>query len=363
MRRTPLIPLVAAAVMLLGTAFAPAANAVPAEEVVGGLVTPLSVAVADDGTVYVAQNFASMLTKVAPGEEPEVIYADEAGREVGAVSVEDGTVTFATTALGGPQDAKVWTLDAEGNQTMLANLFKYEKQNNPDGDRKYGILKINKSCKSKFTKRNRWLLPYKGIVESHPYATSVAGDGVTYVADAAANAIFTVSDAGEVTTTAVLPATKLTVTKKFRRNMKLPTCTTGKPMKVEPVPTDVEMGPDGNLYVTTLPGGPEDPSLGTNGGISKITPSSGAIEKLTGGLVSPVGLAIAPNGTAYVSMLFAGVILEIPFGGAPAPFAEMPNGPGDVEVIAGYVYATDTGFGADPEGPPAGKVLRWSTAE
>ena len=363
MRRTPLIPLAAAAVVLLGTAFAPPANAAPAEEVVGGLVTPLSLAVADDGTVYVAQNFASMLTKAAPGEEAEVIYADEAGREVGAVSVEDGTVTFATTAMGGPQDAKVWTLDAEGNRTMIANVFKYEKQNNPDGNRNYGIRKINKACKAQFPKRAGWLLPYKGIVESHPYATSVVGEGVTYVADAAANAVFAISEAGAVTTTAVLPATKLTVTKKFRRSMKLPRCTQGKPMKVEAVPTDVEMGPDGNLYVTSLPGGPEDPSLGANGGIYKITPSTGAIEKLTGGLVSPVGLAIAPNGTAYVSMLFAGMILEVPYGGAPAPFAEVPTGPGDVEVVGGHVYATDTGFGADPEGPPAGKVLRWSTAE
>ena len=363
MRRTPLIPLAAAAVMLLGTAFAPSANAATEEEVAGGLISPLSLAVAPDGTAYVAQNFASMLTEAVPGGEQTDVYADEGGREVGAVSVEGDILTFATTGMDHANpSAHVYQLGPEG-QHQLANLYKYEKRNNPDGNRKYGILGLTKSCKSKFTKHNRWLLPYKGIVESHPYATNVAGDGVTFVADAAANAIFAVSDAGKVTTTAVLPATKLTVTRKFRKNMGLPKCSKGKTLKVEPVPTDVEMGPDGNLYVTTLPGGPEDPSLGANGGIYKVSPSTGATERLTGGLVSPVGLAIAPNGTAYVSMLFASTILEIPFGGSPAPFAEVPGGPGDVEVIDGYVYATDSGFMADPAGPPAGKVLRWSTTE
>lgn len=359
MRRTPFIPVAVAALSLLATALAPAANAAPAEEVVTGLVTPLSLAVADDGTVYVAQNFAGMLTKASPGEEAEVIHTDEAGREVGAVSVEDGTVTFATTALGGPQDARVWTLDAGGDPTMLANLFRFEKRNNPDGKRRYGILGLDRSCKSKFTKRNRWLLPYKGIIESHPYASNVDGNGVTYVADAAANAIFGISDAGKVSTLSVLPPTKVTVTGKFRKSMNLPRCAKGRTMRLEAVPTDVELGPDGDLYVTTLPGGPEDPSLGANGRLYKISPSTGATRRLTGGLVSPVGLAIAPDGTAYVSQLFASSIVEIPVGGDPVPYAEVPF-PGDVEVSDGYVYATETDL-TNEGGAPAGKVLRWST--
>ena len=35
-------------------------------------------------------------------------------------------------------------------------------------------------------------------------------------------------------------------------------------------------GPDGRLYVTSLPGGPEDPSLGARGAIFRVTPSTGS---------------------------------------------------------------------------------------
>lgn len=358
-RRTALIPVAAAALSLLATVIAPSATAATEEEVAGGLITPLSLAVAPDGTVYVSQNFAAMLTEVPPAGDPEVIYADEGGREVGAVSVEDGLVTFATTGFdeeSGP-NAHVYTFDGEGNQTMLANIFKYEKRNNPDGDTRYGFVGLSKSCKKKTPGKET----YKGIIESHPYATNVDADGVTYLADAAGNAILAITDAGAVSTVASLPATKVKITRKIRRAFELPKCFVGGKWKVEAVPTDVELGPDGNLYVTSLPGGPEDPVMGANGAIYQVNPTTGAVTKLSSGLVTPVGLAIAPNGTAYISMLFASTILEVPFGGEPTVFAEVPF-PGDVEIRGGHVYATVTDLMNDGTTPPEGKVLRWATA-
>ena len=358
-RRTALLPVAVGAVSLVATAFAPAANAAQ-EEVVGGLVTPLSVAVADDGTVYASQNFAGKLTKKAPDQEAAVVY-EAPGSEVGAVSVSGDVVTFATTGMGPKPSAKLWTMrGAESTATVVANLWGYERKNNPDGNRKYGVIGLSKSCIASIPKKMRHgLVAYKGVQESHPYATYVAG-GTTYVADAAANAIFSVTDAG-VSTVAVLPATKIEVTKKIRKAFGLPKCVQGKTFRAEPVPTDVEMGPDGNLYVTSLPGGPEDPSMGANGAVYRVNPTSGAVQKTAGGLLSPVGIAIEPNGTAYVSMLFPSVIMKQPLGGEPVPFAEVPF-PGDVEYKDGFVYATETDLMNEDPTAPAGKVLRWATA-
>jgi len=358
MRRITLVPVALAAVSLVATAFAPAANAVDPDTVVGGLVSPLSLAVGADGTVYVSQNFISVLTKAAPGAEAGPIYADEGRREVGAVSVSGTTVTFATTAQGGPQDARLWTLDEEGNQTQVANLWNHERKANPDGKTTYGILGLSDKCIKSIPKKDRQgVVAYKGIKESHPYASYVAGD-TTYVADAAANAIWSV-DADGVHTVATLPPVKAKVTKEIRKGFGLPKCVEGKTFKGEPVPTDVELGPDGNLYVTTLGGG-----LGEQmpvGSVYRITPSSGAVSKMAGGLMSPVGIAIDPTGTAYISLLFPGLIMKQPLGGDASVFAEVPF-PGDVEVHDGTLYATATDLTNDGSSPPNGKVLSWPTA-
>ena len=124
-------------------------------------------------------------------------------------------------------------------------------------------------------------------------------------------------------------------------------------------PYDVAIGPDGNLYVTSLPGGPEIPAMGANGAIYRIAPGTGAITRMSSGLVSPTGLAIGPDGTAYISMLFAQQILAVPFGGEPSVFAEVAGGPGDVEIADGYLYATEAGMLSETG---EGKVLRRSLA-
>ena len=354
MRRTPLIPAAVAAAALMATAFAAPAQAADGEVVADGLISALSVAVAEDGTVYASQNFASMITEVAPGGEPEVIFADEGQREIGGLSVSGDTLTFTATAQGGPASAKVYTLGPSG-QTEIANTWAYEKANNPDGGRKYGIQGLKTSCIKKIPKRDRaGVVAYKGIKESHPYATAISG-GTTYVADAAANAIFAV-DASGISTVAVLPAVKVKVSKQLRKGMGLPKCTQGKTFKGEPVPTDVEVGPDGNLYVTTLGGG-----LGENmpvGAVYQINPTTHAVASMGSGLFGPVGLAISPVGTAYVSQLFAGDVLEIPLGGQPSEFTTVAGGPGGIELNGTDLYVTDTdlfGSGAN------GKVLKFST--
>ena len=115
-----------------------------------------------------------------------------------------------TTGANDNKAGKVWTLDpATGAPVLIGDTFKHEKKDNPDGDVDYGFLNTPESCLEQLPK----FIPasYPGSKESHPYATAIA-DGVTYVADAGANAVFAISATGVVSTVALIPPAKVKIT-------------------------------------------------------------------------------------------------------------------------------------------------------
>jgi DNA-binding beta-propeller fold protein YncE len=357
-RRVLAAPLAALSVALLGTMLASPADAGPAtDEVVTGLIGPLSVAVDDNGTIYVSQNFGGVLTKAVPGDDPVTIFHTTDGSEVGAVSVENGVVTFGTTT-GGQRShtGRLWQKAGNAPAAMLLNTTNYETKHNPDGDQKYGFFRITKSCRAKAP---GILGKYSGLVDSHPYGSEMDGD-TTYLADAGGNDIVAITDAGPETV-AVLPPTRIKITEHKQKAAGLPRCARGAIFRAEPVPTDVELGPDGNLYVTSLPGGPEDDSLGANGHVYRVVPSTGSVTRLPGpGLSSPTGIAIDPGtGTAYISMLFPGLVLQVPLAGSPSVFQSVPF-PGDVDFANGKVYVTRSDLTNDGSSPPNGAVLEFT---
>jgi DNA-binding beta-propeller fold protein YncE len=373
MHRKHLVAAVAAvaAVALAGTALGgPASAEDPAAKpkpnvVVKGLVSPLSLAVTDDGTVYYAQNFAGMLLSKKRGKQPKVVYQDPDGNEVGAVSERKGSLRFAVTIAGDEEGqgagAVLMGVGNSGRPTALADLGMYEEMKNPDQDVVYGFRNLPGECEVP-----PFLQAYNGIVESHPYATTQAS-GRTYVADAAGNSILKLGKDGRLSTVAVLPAQPLVVTEAViealaAQEVELPECTLGQTVYLEPVPTDVERGPDGKLYVTTLPGGPEDPSLGARGSVYKVDPKTGKVKKVVSGLLSPTGLTVGQTGKMYVAELFKGRIAQVRPGGEPKRLLQAVL-PGDVEIRSnGDLYAT-TQVLVGPEGPedptpPGGQVIR-----
>ena len=106
----------------------------------------------------------------------------------------------------------------------------------------------------------------------------------------------------------------------------------GKVYRFEPVPTDVELAPNGKkLYVTSLPGGPEDPSLGANGRVLRVKLKNGHAKAVVRGLISPTGLAIDSSGDMFIAELFLGQIVEVKAGtSTPDPYVSLPL-PADVE--------------------------------
>jgi hypothetical protein len=334
----------------LGAALASAAPAHRAKPtsvtvVAKHLVGPLSVAQAPDGTRYWTDSFAGPLYKQAPGGQPTIVFAGSKKAAAEGVSADGGALRF-TTGDSNNKGGKVWTLSAAGAPQLVGDTFAYEKKANPDGKFKYGFRKTPKSCLSQLPKQ---VGPptYSGHKESHPYATAVA-NGVTYVADAGANAVVAISPTGVFSTVAALKPVKLKVTKAAASANHLPTCTIGKKYAVEAVPTDVEYGPDGQLYVTSLPGGPEDPSFGANGRLLKINPVTGKVTTVADGLLTPTGVAVAANGDIFIAQLFPGLISKIKAGHSKVKtFAKVP--------FPAAVEATPTGLLATANSVPMGK--------
>jgi hypothetical protein len=247
---------------------------------------------------------------------------------------------------------KVWTLDPNGAPQLVGDTYAYEKSANPDKKFAYGFLKTPKSCLAQLPKN--FPGSYSGVKESHPYATASA-NGITYVADAGANAVFAISPTGVFSTVAALKPVKVRVSAAAAKASKLPPCVAGKKFALEAVPTDIEYGPDGSLYVTSLPGGPEDGSLGANGRVLRINPTTGAVSTVADHLLSPTGVAVAANGDIYVAQLFPGLISKIAAGSSKVrTFAKVPF-PAAVEVTPTGLLAT---INAVPMGPkPKGQVV------
>ena len=312
------------------------------------LVTPLSMDVARDGTVYASQNFAGLLTRIEPGGKPTVVYAAPKGTEVGAIATAGRAVHFATTK--GKKTA-LWEMTPGGRPTRLADLSAYERTKNPDADMRYGFETIDPACAAQVPPEVP--VSYTGIVESHPYAATVRR-GATYVADAAANAILKVRN-GRVSTVAVLPAVPVTITAEAAAANGLPACTAGLTYLFEPVPTDVEVGRGGRLYVSLLPGGPEDGSTGANGQVVSVGMRSGKVRMVAGGLLAATGLAVAKNGDVFVSQLFGGQVSRIRRGSHTArPYAEVMM-PAAVEWSRGSLYVSAKVLAEEPKGT----ILRW----
>jgi hypothetical protein len=361
MHRKHLVAAVAA-VALAGTALGGPADAEdpaakPKEHTLAtGLISPLRAAVTLNGTKYVTQDFAGQLMRVRPGKDPKVVYASKGGAEVGAVSVRRGVVTFAESksdADGNYLATRIKRISKKGKVSTLANLLRYEKRRNPDHGITYGVTDLRAGCAAKWRKSGLGPVKYKGLIDSHPYATTTTRRG-TYVADAAMNAVVVVSRTGRVRTVAVLPPTRVRITKRIAKAFGAPLCTVGHTYRFESVPTDIEVGPRGKLYVSALGGG-----AGENlpvGAVYRVDPGSGHVEKLFSGLMGAVGVAVTRGGDVYASQLFGGSIVKVENGSKRLRTFVKTAMPAEVELVGGRLYATVNALAEGPEG----KLVRFS---
>jgi len=234
-----------------------------------------------------------------------------------------------------------------------ADTLAYENASNPDSVNTYGIADPT-PCQSEL------LAPlgganYTGLIDSHAY--SVAAWGRAWLlADAGGNDLLAVDGHGNISTIAVFPAQQIKITQAFLDANFPPdvdtSCLVGATYGFEPVPTDVEVGRNGSVYVTTLPGGAEDDSLGANGAVWRVNPWNGHVKKIASGLLGATNLALS-DGKIFVTELFAGRVSVVK-GHHVRPYVDLP---GAVSIEAGR-HGTLYAGTIDPTSQGPGSIVR-----
>jgi hypothetical protein len=351
----------AAATAGLFLAAGPAAIAAPAENPptthANGLVSPLHVSTARDGAVTVSEEFVGRLTRVNGDGTKTVLYSD-ADWDVAGSAQRHSTLYFVESQGAGPMDPRplaghIRTIASDGTQATFGDLAALETEENADGDARYGFEDIPDTCAAQLPPEVP--VSYAGAVDSHPYGIALSGDTV-YVADAGANSIVAVdSDSGEAKTVAVLPPRPYVITAEVATALNLPVCVVDHSYAFEPVPTDVAVGPDGWLYVSVLPGGPEDPALGARGAVYRVNPDTGRVRLFADDVMSPTGLALDDDGNVYVASLFGEGVLRLDRHGDQTVVLTGKL-TADVAIRDSKLYATTDALPA-PNQAPDGKLV------
>ena len=358
-------------------AIAAAGAAAPGTTITSGLMTPRNIAFGPDGSLYIAEGgmggdekitgapdnpraaggsrgYTGQVSKVAPNGTKTVVakgLPSYGGSEVvgpagivyanGAIWVVTGSLSFDLKLAPLTNEAAVVKIDpATGVVTKIADLGAYEAANNPDG---YSV-------------------------NSNPYGMTLGSDGNLYVADAGANTVYQVNPTtGAIKVAAVIPGVEVTK-EDFPPGTFPPDVPFGNPERgnkaeVDPVPPSVAPGTDGSLYVTLLPGA----LLPNKAKVVRIAPN-GTVSDVVSGLTTLVGSAVGPDGNLYFTSLTAGFAEACP----PAPgsvYRVLPGGKFEVVATdlpfpngitfdkAGSLYVA--AYTINPAPQPIGEVVRY----
>jgi hypothetical protein len=301
------------------------------------------------GNVYVADGGLNLVGKLKSDGTIKTIAADQPGASGIALSKNGKRLAFTTTVTNpdtfenSASGLNIWR---PHGKRVFADTLAFETKYNPDKINHYGVDNPSQCVIDAFTAAG-FPVDYNGQVDSHAYSvTSFKNKWI--VADAGANALWKIDNKGKIRTLAVLPPQPTTITPDMAEALGLPDCVAGVTYNFEPVPTDVEVGKDGYLYVTTLPGGPEGDALGARGKVWKVNPHTGSARVIASGFLGATNLALGRHGQIYVSELFAGKISVVKHG-KKSDFLTLPGVVAVETSRSGALWAATLGN----EDPPA----------
>ena len=297
------------------------------------------------GKVYVADGFAGQVARLKADGSLAPVVTDAPGT-AGVAHSRNGKYRAYTVTEGGPPAGITMSglrIAGPRGMTRFVDTLAYETKRNPDAKYTYGPVS-NDACVLEALGPQ-----YQGLVDSHAYSVTAYGTS-WLVADAGSNGILKIDNRGRIRTLATLPPQPYVITAEAAAALELPDCVVGVTFRFEAVPTDVEIGKDGYLYVTTLPGGPETIALGARGALWRINPHNGKVRLIAKGFAGATNLAVGRKGEIYVAEYFAGRI-SVVRRGKVKPFLNLHNvvalesGPG------GALWAGTT-INLDPTLPP-----------
>jgi DNA-binding beta-propeller fold protein YncE len=255
------------------------------------------------------------------------------GGEVAGVAFDaSGGYAYATSNAG-RTDTRLTIVT--GGRTVTADLSGFERAHNPDGHTSYGISSPSACVRAAFKALDGGPAAYRALVASRPVAVANGGPGRWYVADAAGNDVLAVDAAGSVSLVAVLPRQGYTFSARIAQGLGLPSCVNGAHYSAEPQPTDVEVGPDGSLYVSVLPGLYD---LGQAGNVYRIDPRTHRATRIASGFSGAMNVAVTSRGALYVAEVLSGRISVVRSGRA-VPYVSVRNVVG-VEAAGTRLYAS-----------------------
>lgn len=292
----------------------------------GAYRSPLQFAVRGNRVLVADGDQLRQAGKVAP-----VATGPRGGELAGVAFDASGGYAYGTSTAG-RTDTRLTIVT--GGHTVTADLSGFERAHNPDGRRSYGIDNPSACVRAAFKALDGGPASYRAPVASRPVAVASSG-GRWYVADASGNDVLAVDAKGSVSLVAVLPRQGYTFSARIAQGLGLPSCVNGAHYNAEPQPTDVEVGPDGSLYVTVLPGLYD---LGQGGSVYRIDPRTHLATRIVLGLAGAMNVAVTSAGTVYVAEVVSGRI-SVVRSGRPVAYLTLPNAVG-IESVGTRLYAS-----------------------
>ena len=190
-------------------------------------------------------------------------------------------------------------------------------------------------------------------IDSNPYALIAGQDGMLYAVDAGGNDVLEVDPStGEVSLLALIPGLPGEQENPERDGRK----------EIDPVPTGLAWAPDGGLYVSLLSGGPFIPGTAALVHVAM----DGTVTTVASGLTMLGDVAVAPDGSIYVVTMSDNFIDAA--GPAPGSIVKVGADGSSTTVLSGIPFPGGIAFDASgnayitamvslPAGTPAGGMV------